>query len=84
MDSVVSTRAIASFSMSPVDLSMELMVVTVLIADFVRSWLCSVCRSVVIDVGSSCMDDVRWFRASVAAVRAASMFDAMRSVRSNL
>ena len=59
MDSVVPTRAIASFSLSPVDLSMELMVVTVLIAEFVRSWFCSACRSVVIDVGSSCMDDVR-------------------------
>ena len=59
MDSVVPTRAIASFSMSPVDLSMELMDVTVLIAEFVKSWLCSACRSVVIGVGSSCMDDVR-------------------------
>ena len=82
MASVVPTRASASFSMSPVDLSMESMVVILSIADFVRSWLCSACRSDVRDAGVSCRDDVRWFRALGAALRAASMFDAIRSVRS--
>ena len=50
MARVVPTRAITSFNMSPVDLSISVMLVILTMAVFVRSWVCRTFRSEAIGI----------------------------------
>ena len=84
MVSVVPTRAMASLSISPVDLSMSAIVVWVVMAVFVRMFPCSIRRSSFVVIVSFVMFVVRCIMEVGDWIRAASMSDAIRRVRSNL
>ena len=84
MASVVPTRAMASLSMSPVDIVMSVMVVWVLIAVFVVVSPCSIWRSSLVVSLSFVMCVVRYVMDAGDWVRDASMSDVIRRVRSNL
>ena len=84
MARVVPTRAIASFNMSPVDLSMFLIFVTVVIAILVRLWSCRAIRMVSVVGLVLLISVVRFCMDFGDDINAASMFAAIRSVHSNL
>ena len=84
MARVVPTRAIASFNMSPVDFSMFFIFVTALIAVLVRVWSWRALRIVYVVGLVFLISVVRCCMAFGDDINAASMFAAMRSVRSNL
>ena len=84
MASVVPTRAMASLSMSPVDLSMSTIAVWVVMAVFVRMFPCSIQRSSLVVIVSFAMFVVRCVMDVGDWIRAASMSDAIWRVRLNL
>ena len=83
MASVVPTRAMASLSMSPVDLSISAIAVWVVMAVFVRIFPCNICRSSLVVIVSFVMFVVRCVMDVGDWVSAASRSDAIWRVRSN-
>ena len=81
--SVVPTRAIASLSMSPVDLLMSVLVVWLLMAVLVSVFSSRIWRIVLIVIFSVVMLVTRCVKDVGDCINAASMSDAMRRVRSN-
>ena len=83
MANVVPTRAMASLSMSPVDLSISAIAVWVMMAVFVRMFPCSIQRRSLVVIVSFVMFVVRCVMDVGDWIRAASMSDAIWRVRSN-
>ena len=83
MASVVPTRAMASLSMSSVDLSISTIAVWVVMAVFVRISPYNICRSSLVVIVSFVMFVVRCVMDVGDWIRAASMSDAIWRVRSN-